>query len=153
MSNNGRSFSAPLMMPTIITPRMPMIAREDPLLGVEEADEARIHHEHLMRVNDNERFDSFLARVPGEVAERVSWVPASDIIRFEDHVEHVKSKAHSNAINLIKSLMMSQLRVATAESLTGGMIFSNLVDIPLGVPVNMAAFLCTILTPSACFWV
>jgi nicotinamide mononucleotide (NMN) deamidase PncC len=65
-------------------------------------------------------------------------VPTLDEARFEDIVHSVRYQAHNSALNLISTLKAKSvhspepLRVATAESLTAGLIFSTLVDVPFG---------------------
>ena len=56
---------------------------------------------------------------------------AIDVVRFEDKVEVAKAQSHAMAAELLHKLAENGLCVATAESLTGGCIFSTLVDIPI----------------------
>jgi nicotinamide-nucleotide amidase len=80
-----------------------------------------------------------------EEKSRVSWFPPREEIRFEDVVEKSKNDAHSAAYDIIKLLSAKSskgntLQVATAESLTGGYMFSTLVDVPIGGAVKYGCF-------------
>lgn len=60
------------------------------------------------------------------------WFPEFELVRPEDVLNNVKAQAHFQAYKVLKELSNTNrnLQVATAESLTGGLIFSTLVDIP-----------------------
>ena len=51
---------------------------------------------------------------------------------YNDKIQQYRQKAAKSAIDLINTLTGSNIQVATAESLTGGLIMSTLVDIPAG---------------------
>ena len=64
-------------------------------------------------------------------------LPAFSEVRFNDVVDKVKTGAQEQAYKLIKTLMRQSekdrpIKLITAESLTGGIIFSTLVDVPFG---------------------
>lgn len=73
-------------------------------------------------------------------ASSKAWIPTFDEVRFEDLEQEIKSEAHQEGYKLIQQLIVSSkldgisgpFKVATAESITGGLIFSTLVDIPIG---------------------
>lgn len=64
----------------------------------------------------------------------MEWISQFDKLTFPDEIELIKSKAHQAGYNLLKTLHQKpnnqKLTLITAESLTGGLIFSTLVDIP-----------------------
>ena len=67
------------------------------------------------------------------------YIPSLGEVRFEDVESHARVQAHDAALELIKVLKRKSvhdpnrpLQVATAESLTAGLIFSTLVDVPFG---------------------
>ncbi|ARF11151.1 nicotinamide mononucleotide NMN deamidase PncC [Klosneuvirus KNV1] len=64
----------------------------------------------------------------------MEWISQFDKLTFSDEIELIKSKAHLAGYNLLKTLHQhnQKLTLITAESLTGGLIFSTLVDIPFG---------------------
>lgn len=64
----------------------------------------------------------------------MEWISQFDKLTFSDEIEHIKSNAHQAGYNLLKSLYDNKKKftIITAESLTGGLIFSTLVDIPFG---------------------
>lgn len=64
----------------------------------------------------------------------MEWILQFDKLTFPEEIEHIKSNAHTAGYNLLKTLHQSnkKLSLITAESLTGGLIFSTLVDIPFG---------------------
>jgi PncC family amidohydrolase len=57
-----------------------------------------------------------------------------DLVRPEDILNDVKAKAHAAGYRFLNKLILnnSKHQIATAESLTGGLIFSTLIDIPFG---------------------
>ena len=57
-------------------------------------------------------------------------LPTFNELRIEDIINQVKKDAHFNAYELLKLLNKNNLRIVTAESLTAGLMFSTLVDIP-----------------------
>ncbi len=63
--------------------------------------------------------------------------PSFDMLHAEDVLHEVRSRAHKKAYDLlsyiasIKSVNNQTHKIATAESLTAGMMFSTLVDISL----------------------
>lgn len=62
-----------------------------------------------------------------------SGIPFSfEKLRPADELGRARLEAHRSAYKLLGKLMELQLRVATAESLTAGLMFSTLVDIPFG---------------------
>ena len=80
-----------------------------------------------------------------ENLDKISWVAPFDVINFDEVVRRTEADARLNAYNLIKHLMMfspanGPLKLATAESLTGGLIFSMLVDVPCGGEYKYGAF-------------
>lgn len=80
-----------------------------------------------------------------EEKARVAWYPPPEEIRFEDVVEKSKNDAHRAAYDIIKLLNAKSsegntMKVATAESLTGGYMFSTLVDVPIGGPHKYGCF-------------
>ena len=80
-----------------------------------------------------------------EEEQRISWFPKYGELRFEDVVSQAKDRAHKSAYDLIKTLLAKStektpLQVATAESLTGGYMFSTLVDVPQGGKVKYGCF-------------
>lgn len=66
--------------------------------------------------------------------------------RFEDVEHQARASAHNEALELIKTMRAHwtdntrPLQVATAESLTAGLIFSTLVDVPFGGNHKYGAF-------------
>jgi nicotinamide mononucleotide (NMN) deamidase PncC len=78
--------------------------------------------------------------------KKIDYLPAFDLINFDDVVKRAEAVARENAFHVIKHLMMfspsdgEPLKLATAESLTGGMIFSTLVDVPCGGKHKYGAF-------------
>jgi hypothetical protein len=60
--------------------------------------------------------------------------PDFDLLRSEDILNNIKAESHKSAYKLCEYLHNESVRfkhnIATAESLTGGLIFSTLVDIP-----------------------
>jgi len=64
----------------------------------------------------------------------MEWISQFDKLTFSDEIDDIKSKAHQSGYNLLKSLHQNNKKytIITAESLTGGLIFSTLVDIPFG---------------------
>lgn len=60
--------------------------------------------------------------------------PDFDLLRSEDILNNIKAESHKSAYKLCEYLNNESVRfkhkIATAESLTGGLIFSTLVDIP-----------------------
>lgn len=58
--------------------------------------------------------------------------PKFDTIHFQSVLNKIKYEAHENAYELMKLISTKQIHIATAESLTAGLIFSTLVDIPFG---------------------
>lgn len=63
--------------------------------------------------------------------------PEFDLLRSEDILNNIKAESHKSAFKLCKYLNDEsegktgfKHKIATAESLTGGLIFSTLVDIP-----------------------
>jgi len=62
--------------------------------------------------------------------------PPFDLLRAEDILNEIRAKSHNSAYNLCVYLDREKNKggfshkIATAESLTGGLIFSTLVDIP-----------------------
>jgi len=61
----------------------------------------------------------------------MGWAPSFGSLRPQDILKTVEVKSHESAYDFLKLLSSKKLKVATAESLTAGMIFSTLVDIPL----------------------
>jgi nicotinamide mononucleotide (NMN) deamidase PncC len=67
-----------------------------------------------------------------------AYMPDLSEIRFEDVEMSARAQAHESALELIRVLRIKSahtprpLQVATAESLTAGLIFSTLVDVPFG---------------------
>jgi PncC family amidohydrolase len=74
------------------------------------------------------------------MAREIQHFPHQDVIRIQDYVNEMKSKTHFAALSLIKSMMIKDLSVATAESLTGGLIFSTLADVPIGGKTKYGCF-------------
>lgn len=71
--------------------------------------------------------------------EDAGYVPTMSEVRFEDIETRARAGAHEAALKLIDALKRKSvfdpkhpLQVATAESLTAGLIFSTLVDVPFG---------------------
>ena len=62
------------------------------------------------------------------------------LLRFEDKVELAKATSHEFAAALLHKLVERNLKVATAESLTGGCIFSTLVDVPFAGGCKYGSF-------------
>ena len=68
----------------------------------------------------------------------VGYIPTLSEVRFEDIEYQARAGAHAKALELISTLKKKSayddrpLQVATAESLTAGLIFSTLVDVPWG---------------------
>jgi len=58
-----------------------------------------------------------------ETFEKINWTPAHDLIRFQDTVTEIKASAHRAGWELINIFMAHDLSLATAESLTGGLVF------------------------------
>jgi PncC family amidohydrolase len=52
-------------------------------------------------------------------------------LRVEDLINQARIDAHMSGYELLQKLNDNQLQVATAESLTAGLMFSTLVDIPI----------------------
>jgi len=75
-----------------------------------------------------------------QIFKSIAWTPAHDLIRFQDTVNEIKASAHRAGWELIKLFMAHDLSLATAESLTGGLIFSTLVDMPLGEATKYGCF-------------
>jgi PncC family amidohydrolase len=76
---------------------------------------------------------------------KIAWIPKFDGVNFDDVLRKSQSDAHVEAYDTIKLLMAkspptSKLQLATAESLTGGMILSTLVDVPLGGAYKYGGF-------------
>ena len=64
----------------------------------------------------------------------------NDLLRFEDRVELAKATSHELAAALLHKLAARNLQVAIAESLTGGGIFSTLVDVPFAGACKYGCF-------------
>ena len=67
-----------------------------------------------------------------------TWPPEFDTVSFNSKISEIKSQARLKAYELLVKIdslnnnRTNKLKIATAESLTGGLIFSTLVDIPFG---------------------
>lgn len=84
-------------------------------------------------------------RILPAIKSKIESMPALDLIHFDDTVRKAEADAKANAYHAIKHLIMyspreSPLKLATAESLTGGLIFSTLVDVPIGGVHKYGAF-------------
>jgi len=68
--------------------------------------------------------------------------PEFELLRPEDILNNVKAVAHFTAYKFLKKIATNKagLKVATAESITGGLIFSTLVDIPYGGSYKYGCF-------------
>ena len=83
------------------------------------------------------------------ITESESWAKFDDV-RPTDILDELTKKAHSEGFKLLKLLdafnstklrrEKIKLQIATTESLTGGLIFSTLVDIPFGGQYKYGAF-------------
>ena len=75
-----------------------------------------------------------------------AYIPDLGEIRFEDVEMSARAQAHEAALELIRVLRLKSahtprpLQVATAESLTAGLIFSTLVDVPFGGAYKYGSF-------------
>jgi PncC family amidohydrolase len=56
--------------------------------------------------------------------------PTFNELRIEDVINSVKKRSHENAYELLKIAYDKDVRIVCAESLTAGLMFSTLVDIP-----------------------
>ena len=57
------------------------------------------------------------------IFKQIEWTPSHDLIRFQDTVNEIKAGAYRAEWKLIKIMMAHDLSLATAELLTGGLIF------------------------------
>ena len=64
----------------------------------------------------------------------MDWISQFDQLTFSNEIETIKIKAHQAGHDLLLDLYQNSIKLSliTAESLTGGLIFSTLVDIPFG---------------------
>jgi len=72
----------------------------------------------------------------------MSKFPDFEMLRPDDVLNDVKAKAHLQAYLFLKTLdkYKLNLQLATAESLTAGLIFSTIVDIPFGGKYKYGSF-------------
>lgn len=71
------------------------------------------------------------------------WPPKYDAVSFNSEIDSIKGTAHKAAYDLLIELYNKKdysLNIATAESLTAGLIFSTLVDIPFGGSYKYGCF-------------
>lgn len=66
--------------------------------------------------------------------------PSFESLRPEDVLSFAKTNAHYNGYELLKKLKKKKLKIATAESMTAGLMFSTLVDIPFAGSCKYGSF-------------
>lgn len=66
--------------------------------------------------------------------------PSFESLRPEDVLSFAKTNAHYNGYELLKKLKKKKLKIATAESMTAGLLFSTLVDIPFAGSCKYGSF-------------
>lgn len=67
-------------------------------------------------------------------------VPSFEVLRPEDILSFAKTNAHYNGYELLKKLKKKNLKIVTAESMTAGLLFSTLVDIPFAGSCKYGSF-------------
>lgn len=70
------------------------------------------------------------------------YPPKFDTLSFNSEIDKIKYDAHKSAYDLLIKIhsLKKTLKIATAESLTAGLIFSTLVDIPFGGAYKYGCF-------------
>jgi len=66
--------------------------------------------------------------------------PSFESLRPEDVLSFAQTNAHYNGYELLKKLKKKKLKIATAESMTAGLLFSTLVDIPFAGSCKYGSF-------------